>query len=42
MSSATALEHAISRVSHRAQKLAPYDAANRYLEGPFAPVHAER
>ena len=41
MSGASTLEHAVHWVSCKAQKLAPYDAANRYLEGPFAPVHAE-
>ncbi|MFL5255597.1 MAG: carotenoid oxygenase family protein [Rhodopila sp.] len=41
MSHATTLERAIHWVSCKAQQRVPYDAANNYLEGPFAPVHTE-
>jgi carotenoid cleavage dioxygenase-like enzyme len=41
MSHATTLERAIHWVSCKAQQRVPYDSANTYLEGPFAPVHAE-
>ena len=41
MSGATTLENVVHWVSSTAQKRVPYDAANRYLEGPFAPVQAE-
>jgi carotenoid cleavage dioxygenase len=41
MSQATTLERAVHWVSCKAQQRVPYDGANGYLEGPFAPVHAE-
>jgi carotenoid cleavage dioxygenase-like enzyme len=41
MSQATTLERAVYWVSCKAQQRVPYDSANGYLEGPFAPVHAE-
>src|ERR1700760_2072078 len=41
MSQTTTLERAVRWVSSQAQKRVPYDATNVYLQGPFAPVHAE-
>jgi carotenoid cleavage dioxygenase len=41
MSGATTLENVVHWVSCTAQKRVPYDAGNRYLEGPFAPVQTE-
>lgn len=41
MSQATTLERAVRWVSSQAQRRVPFDATNLYLEGPFAPVHAE-
>lgn len=41
MQLATTMERAINWVSRTAQKAVPYDAANRFLEGPYAPVQAE-
>jgi carotenoid cleavage dioxygenase len=38
---ATTLERAGHWVSRQAQKRVPYNAVNRYLEGPFAPVREE-
>ena len=35
MSGATTLENVVHWVSSTAQKRVPYDAANRYLEGPL-------
>src|SRR5689334_6297207 len=41
MSQATTMERAVRWVSCQAQKRVPYSAGNLFLEGPFAPVHAE-
>jgi carotenoid cleavage dioxygenase len=35
------MERAVGWVSRQAQKRVPYDPANPYLQGPFAPVHEE-